>query len=337
MIKFGIIGCGSISGIHAAAIQKIEGAKITACCDINIEKGLIFASRNQCQYYYDYQELLASDVDIVTIATPHFLHKEMVLAALQAEKHVICEKPMAVTIEEANEIIKATADSDCLYAVCFQNRFNPSFIELKHLIDGEQLGHLKGLKCELTWKRNKEYYQSAKWKGSWEKEGGGVLINQAIHTLDAISWLIEQPTRVKGKIMTSLLEDVIEVEDAAMATAQMADGVPVVIFASNDYSSDPTPLMTFDFEEGLVELTMNDLRIDGNLIKSSGNSQEEGKKDVWGDGHQRFYRAFVNQLKGIEDPLIPLLAHADAKNALELLTRIYQSNATNKWELVSEI
>lgn len=332
MIKFGVIGCGAISGTHAAAIESIEQAELVACCDSDVEKGQRFALKHNCRYYQDYHALLASDVDVVTIATPHYLHKEMSIAALKADKHVICEKPMALTEIEADDIILARQASNRHYAVCFQNRFNPSFVELKRRIKEQHFGKLNGMKCEVTWKRDAAYYAAADWKGSFAKEGGGVLINQAIHTLDAISWLFSQPYRVKGKVMTSLLEGIVEVEDAAMATAQLADATPIVIFASNDYSSDPMPTMTFDFEKATVELTMEELRIDGKVVQADEVTEAESKKNVWGNGHQRFFRAFTNQLLDVPDPLIPNLANEDAKNAIALLRGIYRSDANGRWE-----
>lgn len=332
MIKFGIIGCGSISGVHAAGIEKIPEATIVACCDIDEEKGQRFAEEHHCRYFKDYHELISSNVDVVTIATPHYLHQEMSIGALKAGKNVLCEKPMAISVAEANEIMDVVTKSNRQYAVCFQNRFNESFYTLKELVERKAFGNLKGLKCELTWKRDAAYYAQASWKGKWATEGGGVLINQAIHTLDAISWLLGPVKSVKGKIMTSLLEDIVEVEDAAMATAKLVDGTPVVIFASNDYSSDPMPLMTFDFEKAIVELTMSELRVNGEVYHKQAVTSEKNKKEIWGNGHQRFIQAYVNQLLGVEDPLSHYLAEADARNSICLLEGIYHSNTSNQWE-----
>lgn len=223
ILKFGIVGCGAIAPVHARAVNNNRHAVLTACCDCLVEKANVFAEKYHCQSYQNYAAFLASDIDIVVIATPHYLHKEMTIQALQADKHVICEKPMGLTTAEANEVMAVVEKTGKNYAVCFQNRFNPSFLMLRELIEQKRFGKLKGLKCELTWNRNREYYQSAQWKGKIALEGGGVLINQALHTLDAISWLYQQPVCVKGKIMTSILSDQIEVEDSAMATALLSD------------------------------------------------------------------------------------------------------------------
>lgn len=335
MIRFGIVGCGAISGVHGDSIESIPEAAMVACCDIDEKKGLAFAEKYHCEYFKNYEDLINSDVDVVTIATPHYLHKEMTIAALNAGKNVLCEKPMSISVEEADDIIKASEHSTGKYVVCFQNRFNDSFITLKRMISSGKLGKLKGLKCELTWKRDAAYYGRADWKGKWTTEGGGVLINQAIHTLDSISWLVSQPATVKGKIMTSLLEGIVEVEDAAMAMAKLVDGTPIVIFASNDYSSDPLPTMTFDFEKAEVFLTMAELKIDGKTYQEQEIISEENKKMVWGNGHRRFIQTYVNQLLGIEDNLAVNLAGKDGRNSIELLTKIYKSSANNTWENLS--
>lgn len=335
MLKFGIVGCGSIAPVHARAIHNNEHANLAACCDNSEKKAATFAEKYHCRAYKDYQGFLASDIDVVTIATPHYLHKEMTIQAIQAGKHVICEKPMALTIPEANEVMAVVNQSNQHYAVCFQNRFNPSFMHLKELIKQEKFGKLKGMKCELTWNRNLAYYQSAIWKGKLALEGGGVLINQALHTLDAISWLYQQPKCIKGKVMTSILSEQIEVEDSAMATALLSDKTPITIFATNNYSSDPSPLMTFDFEKSVVEVTMEALIVNGEPVELRKITEEENKKNVWGDGHQRVVDAFVQEIISPLSVRDPLLAKGDGRNALSLMEGIYRSDKTNQWAEVT--
>ena len=331
MIRFGIIGCGNISGTHAEAIALIDEAVLVACCDNNQGKGERFAREHDCLFYKDYHELLASEeVDAVIIATPHYLHGSMTQAAFQANKHVICEKPMALSVVEAKAVL-AAQPPHLEYAVCYQNRFNASYIELKKRLEKQAFGALKGIKCELTWQRNRQYYQEAPWKGTWAEEGGGVLINQAIHTLDVISWMIELPTKIKGKIMTSLLEDMIEVEDAAMATALIQERIPVVIHASNNYSSDPAPSVTFDFEFAQVVLTSEQLLVNGVAQALPQENVSTVAKAYWGAGHQRFIRAFVNRLMGKADPAVELLATADALDSLKMVCGIYESDRKNQW------
>lgn len=331
MIRFGIIGCGAISSVHVANLIQIEHATLVACCDIDNQRGQAFAKKNDCLFYHNYHQLLANPlIDAVIIATPHYLHAKMSIDALDAGKHVLCEKPMAVSIEEARQVIKVSQQCGCIYAVCFQNRFNPSFVKLKNMIDQQLFGELKGIKCEVTWCRNADYYAQAIWKGTWQKEGGGVLINQAIHTLDAIAWLIKPFTKVKGKIMTSLLENKIEVEDAAMATALIGD-IPVVIHTSNNYSSSPAPIITLDYTHALIEVSMEELVVNGKIIGSQQIKDDKIKKAQWGNGHTQLTQTFINKIIGRNDPLVTFLPQEDALNALKLVLGIYQSNRENSW------
>lgn len=332
MIRFGIIGCGNISSTHADAINSLENAELTACCDINKEKGETFAAKNHCRFYPDFQELLlAEDIDVVTIATPHYLHKEVSIAALQARKHVICEKPMATNTADAKEIIQVAKNSKKLYTVCFQNRFNASTVELKKMLSQKKFGKLKGIKSEITWHRNEAYYAEADWKGRRATEGGGVLINQAIHMLDEVCWLIEKPQKIKGMVLTSLLEGIIEVEDAAMATAVMPNGVPWVIHTSNNYSQDPSPSITFDFETASVRLTTEALFVDNELIFLQNFDENANGKVYWGSGHRTLFKTFMNKLLGKRDPLTDYLADTDALESLQVVCGIYASSELNQW------
>ena len=333
MIRFGIVGCGNISGTHAEALQKIQEAQLTACCDIDEEKGRRFGEKHGCSFYGNYLDMLKNgEIDAVIIATPHYLHGQMTLQAFEAGKHVLCEKPMAITVQEAEQVLAKWAERpDLHYAVCYQNRFNPSYAQLKTMIAQQAFGQLKGIKCELTWHRDKGYYEAASWKGTWKKEGGGTLINQAIHTLDVVTWMIELPEKIKGKIMTTLLEETIEVEDAAMATAVLPDDVPVVIHASNNYSSDPAPSVTFDFEEARVVLTADKLVVNDVAAPLEEGMVSEVAKAYWGGGHLRFVRAFVNQLVGLPDSYAEYLAAADALDSLKMVCGIYESDRSGQW------
>lgn len=332
MIRFGIIGCGAISAAHAAAIQKIADAKFVACCDIDEVKGKHFAVANTCHYYHDYQALLADPaVDVVTIATPHDLHAPMSIAALKAGKHVVCEKPMAINAASAKQVSKVAAQSDRVYVVCYQNRFNPSMVRLKQLLQAKTFGALEAMTCRLNWHRDAAYYSLAAWKGTWAHEGGGVLINQAIHTLDAVCWLAAKPLRIKGKIMTTLLTDTIEVEDMAMAVAVLPGEIPVVISASNDYALNPDPVIEMVFETAQVSLSASQLVVNGEVQALPKLKAAVGKA-YWGTGHERLLRAVIHRIQGVPDELDDHLASLDANDSLAMVLGIYQSNATGEWQ-----
>ncbi|WP_461224679.1 Gfo/Idh/MocA family protein [Lacticaseibacillus suihuaensis] len=336
-LRFGIIGCGAIAHAHAAAIAALPDATLAACCDCDVVKGRAFAkAAGAVAFYSDYHELLASNLDVVTIATPHFLHATMSIAALQAGKAVLCEKPLAMTPAEGRAVLAVAAKFPGKYAVIFQNRFAPSLVAAKRLLASGRLGQVTGVKATLTWHRDAAYYQAAAWKGRWATEGGGVLINQAIHTLDALCWLGGRPQRVRGHVMTALLAGAVEVEDAAMATAVLPGGVPAVIFATNDYARDDPATLTFACSGGELTVTNAGLWLDGVVQAARTIAVAKDQKAAWGDGHQRLFAAFVHRLTGAADPLVGYLAGADALVPLTLLNGIYQSSRSGAWVTLTE-
>lgn len=329
--QIGLIGCGHIAHTHAAAYLQ-AGCELVACCDIDEEKGRLFAEEYGLVFCQDYQGLLASEeIEVVSVCTPHFLHKEMTIAGLAAGKHVLCEKPLALTVEEGAAVLKAVAESEKVYSVCYQNRYNDSSLALKRLLLEQDFGELKGIRCWVTWHREKEYYLDSSWRGSKKEEGGGVLINQAIHTFDLITWLVGLPERVKGKVMTALLDGYIEVEDTAMATALLPAGVPVAIYATNSYSSDPTPELFFDFEKAQIKVTMDELVIDGQTIVNRETTSCEVGKSYWGSGHVSLISAFLEKVNGKDNERTDCLAASDGLDSLKMVEGIYRSDAKGRW------
>ncbi len=338
MINFGIIGCGNIAAVHAAAITALADAQLVACCDRDEVKGRAYARAHHCRYYADAQALIDDPaVRVVTIATPHYLHAPMSIAALRAGKDVVCEKPMATTAADAMAVIAATKISPGTYTVVYQNRFNPVNVLLKQKLRDHEFGELLGVKAEMTWHRDPAYYTQTDWKGTWQYEGGGCLINQAIHTLDEIYWLAGMPNKIKGKIMTTMLDQVIEVEDAAMATATLADDVPIVLFASNNYVDDPDPTVTLSFAKATVCVSGDTLWVDGR-VRASESEDADGfvGKRYWGRGHQRLLAAVVNRITHKADPLIDHLAGADGLASLSMVLGIYASNLSGQWETLPQ-
>lgn len=330
MVRFGIIGCGAIHHIHLEAIRSAGGV-ISACCDSDEEKARKTARSEGCSYYTDYKMLIADQtVDVVVILTPHYLHKEMSLAALNGHKHVLCEKPMATTVAEAEEILAAAAKTYKYYHVCYQNRFNPSFLAMEQLIS-QDLGELEGVKAEVSWNREAAYYADSSWKGTWEKEGGGVLINQAIHTIDAVCHFAGVPKKIKGKIMTSFLEGLIEVEDAAIGTGLINEETKFVLYASNNYAKDSSPRITFDYTDGQAVLTNEALWFNNCALPLEHFERSTVAKEYWGNGHLAVYQALMLRLEGIENHLTKLLAITDAFDSLQVVCGLYESNKKNEW------
>ena len=222
-IRFGIIGIGAMGQQHAEAIQRNPRASLVGVSDVQARASTEAASRLGCKRFSDGESLIHSgEVDAVVIATPHWEHPRFAIAALRAGLHVVCEKPIAVTVTDADEILDAAALSQGRIAVVHQTRFEPVYQYAKQLLDSAELGDI--YRCsmvESAW-RTEAYYQSSPWRGTWRGEGGGVLLNQAPHLLDRYAWLCGVPESLSALCDASLHK--IEVEDTASAILRHPNG-----------------------------------------------------------------------------------------------------------------
>ncbi|MCL2005214.1 MAG: Gfo/Idh/MocA family oxidoreductase [Planctomycetaceae bacterium] len=222
--RFGIIGCGMIAGFHAQAI-KAAGGSLTACFDTRADAADKLAQQQAgCKPYHALDEFLADkNIDIVTIGTPSGAHLEPALAAAKAGKHLIVEKPLEITLERCNQIIKACKENNVLLSTIFHSRFHDSSLLLKAAVDSGRFGRLALGDAIVKWYRTQEYYDSGAWRGTWELDGGGALMNQAIHTIDLLLWLMGPVVEVTAH--TALLaHERIDVEDTAVATVKFVCG-----------------------------------------------------------------------------------------------------------------
>lgn len=326
-IRAAIIGCGNIYGMHRDVLRQLPGVRVAAVADNKPERAKKAAQELECDAYSDYWELLArEDIQTVHICTPHYLHAQMAIDALRAGKYVITEKPMALCVSDARRII--AADPGGRLCVVFQNRYNDASVALKKMVEEQTYGPLKALRGMVTWKRTAEYYADD-WHGTLEKEGGGVMTNQAIHTLDLVQWLGGGACSVSGSVTLDRIPG-IEVEDSAHAFIRMKNGVTAVFYATNAYETDAPVEVEAVFEQATVLLRAADLYLwQGAELKHlvSGNAQPGQHKDYWGVGHLRqladFYRCVaegrpfaIDGEQGIE--------------AVKLVRGLYASSARGK-------
>ena len=222
-VRFGIIGLGIMGQEHARAIGTNPLLKLAAVTDIQAKTGRQIAADLNCKWFESADEMIQSgDVDAVVIATPHWQHGEIAIKALKAGLHVLCEKPLTVTVAQADEVLQVAEQSRGIFAVVQKKRFEPAYLYVKQLLDSGELGEM--YRCsmiESAW-RSEAYYRSSPWRGTWKGEGGGVLLNQAPHILDRYAWLCGMPETVTARCDTSLHE--IEVEDTASAIMRHANG-----------------------------------------------------------------------------------------------------------------
>ena len=206
MWKIGIIGCGMIAEFHAEAIANVYGAQLTAVYGRNTEKAKGFASKYQCTAFDDLDDFLAmADVDIVTIATPSGAHLEPALAAAAAGKHIICEKPLEINEERISCMIDAAQNHGVLLSGIFNRRFNPAVTSLKTAIDQRRFGTLSLCDAQIKWYRDQAYYDSGAWRGTKKYDGGGVLMNQSIHTIDLLLYFMGDVRRHLTEIGEAVL------------------------------------------------------------------------------------------------------------------------------------
>ena len=224
MHGFGIIGCGMISRFHAKAIGEVRGAKLIACFDQSPAAADKLAADTGCKAYHALGDMLADPgVQVVTIGTPSGAHAEPAVAAARAGKHVIVEKPLEITLRRCDAIIAACQKAGVVLSTIFPSRFHDAAQELKRAVDAGRFGRLTLADAYVKWYRSQAYYDSGAWRGTWDLDGGGALMNQAIHSVDLLRWLVGPVAEVRAQ--TALLaHQRIAVEDTAVATIQFANG-----------------------------------------------------------------------------------------------------------------
>lgn len=228
MIHFGIVGCGHIAQKHIDAIHAIDGAQLTCVCDTNEERLRLFAV-DGVRGYTNLAEMLVSDVDVVCICTPSGLHKELTIQSAEAKKHVIVEKPMALTLEDADAMIKACEENEVKLAVVHPNRFRPAIMRLHEQVQNQSFGKIGHANATVRWNRNQAYYNQAPWRGTKAMDGG-VLMNQAIHNIDLLLWMMGEVEEVTSYEATRIRD--IEAEDTSVSVIRFKNGALGVLEAA---------------------------------------------------------------------------------------------------------
>ncbi|WP_336667107.1 Gfo/Idh/MocA family oxidoreductase [Enterobacter mori] len=337
ILNTAIIGGGAIHGCHVNALRQIPNVALRALVDIDSVKGLKLAMGYQCRFYQDYREMLLDDsIDVVHICTPHFEHKDMILAALAAGKHVFCEKPVGMNGSELVDITRAVEQAKGQLGVCYQNRLNPTSLRIRQELAHGGLGKMLSIKAVLTWSRSGAYYTDSPWRGQLATEGGSLLINQAIHTLDLMQWFGGGVTRLKGVVDSGELADVTEGEDSAMATLHFANGARGLFYATNCHTMDSPLLLEIHCERGSLLLENNILwRVTpGERLQLASDDSPDGSvKSYWGLGHQQAIRHFYHAL--IHPGNTDYTDIREAGKSLTLVEAIYRSSQHRQWVAIN--
>ena len=327
-IRIALVGCGRISRNHFEAIGRLSELKLVAVCDSVEARAQQAGTEQSVPWFTNYENMLAeSQCDAVVIATPSGVHPQHGVMAARAGKHVISEKPMAITLAAADALVQACDDNGVKLFVVKQNRLNPSIQLLKRAIEKGRFGRIYMANCTVHWTRPQEYYDQAPWRGTWEFDGGAFM-NQASHYVDLIQWLVGPVESVMAK--TATLARRIEAEDTGVALLKFRSGalgcieVTMLTFPKNLEGS-----ITILGEKGTVKIggtavnkvehwTFSDYDDDDRLVESASTNPTS----VYGFGHEPYYRNVTAVLRGE--------AHADTdgragRKSLELILGIYES------------
>jgi UDP-N-acetyl-2-amino-2-deoxyglucuronate dehydrogenase len=249
--RVGIIGCGAIFIMHAYPLHRLEQTEIKAVCDIKPDRAKAAAQLFNCDAYEDYHELLKrDDIDVIHILTPHYLHASMAIDALNAGKHVLTEKPMAISMDQAEAMLTAARKNNKTLGVISQNRYNSASVAIKNALTDGSLGKVLGQRIILSWTKPAEYYQRSDWHGTWDKEGGSLMIDQAIHVMDLARWFINDEIKSVQATIANRNHPEIETEDTAEGLITYRNGVKSVFFATNNFTYNAPVLVETQCEFG---------------------------------------------------------------------------------------
>jgi UDP-N-acetyl-2-amino-2-deoxyglucuronate dehydrogenase len=321
--RVAVIGCGDISALHFAAIATVPSAELVAVCDTDAARLSAAADGYGVPGYSDYVAMFdEAKPDVVHICTPHHLHASMAVDALDRGIHVILEKPLAHTRAEGARLVDAAARSSAKIAICFQNRYNTPVRAAYDLVASGKVGNLLGASATVLWHRTADYYLDRPWRGQWATGGGGLLMNQAIHTLDLVQWLVGPVSSVAGNTSTRALGDVIEVEDTAEMLLTHENGVRSVFFATLANSVNAPVAIDIVAQNATLSLR-SDLTVtwsDGRVEVVTESVAAEGERSYWGVSHERLIEDFYLRL---ENPEPFWIGAAEAQKSLDLIQDVY--------------
>ena len=331
-IRFGIIGCGVIAPTHAKAIENTEGAVLMGACSHSFEKARAFAEEYHCRAYETYDAMLESpEIDAVSICSPTGNHFEHARRAILAGKHVVVEKPMCLTLAEADTLIALSKAHGRSLCVISQSRFSAAAQAIRKMIESGVAGRPVSTQLMMRFFRGDAYYSSAAWRGTFAYDGGGVLMNQGIHGIDLLCYLMGKPVSVAGFVRTRLRN--IEVEDTAAAAIAFESGAVGVIDATVCSEPSFTKKFILAFEKGTVILE-NDVitlwSVPGECpdctVSLAGNTSADNTK-VSASYHTVEYGNFIRHLRDNE-PLV--VDGAEGRMPLGVILGIYESSKTGR-------
>ncbi len=332
-IGFAIVGCGVIAPTHAKAIEAVDQAQLVACCDIVPEKAKAFAEQwGGIPWYTDYEEMLEKqdDIQAVCVCTPSGLHHPVAIAAAQAGKHILCEKPLDITLKAIDDMIAAAEENNVKLAGVFQNRTYASSKKVREAVRTGKLGKIVLGDCYQKYFRSHEYYASGDWRATWELDGGGALMNQGVHGIDLLLWIMGNAKRVNAQCRTLVrniyVEDtavaIIEFENRALGTIEGTTSVTPGYGMRLEISGDDG---TIKWENGKI-VAWDIPGEEGAEVEAETGGRGTAADPTAGltaTGHTRHVEDLCEAILQDREPEIP---GREARKAVELIKAIYLSS-----------
>lgn len=339
-MKYAIIGCGRIATNHVKAVLN-NGLEFVAVCDIKPEQIENLLSKHKLnnstsiKRYLDYKKMIdENDLDLIGITTESGLHAEIALYCIDHGINVIIEKPMAMSISDANEIIKRSNEKGVKVSACHQNRFNVAIQEIRQAVEKGRFGKLSHGSIHVRWNRNKDYYTQAPWRGTWAQDGGA-LMNQCIHGIDLLRWMMGDEIEEIYGATRQQFHDYLEAEDVGMAVLKFKNGaIATIEGTTNVYPQNLEETLYLFGQKGTVKIggkSTNNIDVwefaDETKEDKTKKGLQEATSNVYGNGHTSLYADMVDAIINDRAPYVDAYA---GKNALEVVLAIYKSQKEGK-------
>lgn len=338
--RIGLVGYGDVAGVHLEAIEALDGVELVGIADLDPAAREGAARDHGVPVVADTEALLRElSPDAIHVTTPHHQHVEASLAALAAGVHVLQEKPLAHTVAEGERLVAAVegppsarADGGAgapTLAVCFQNRYNRASLVLRDLLAAGEVGAVRGAWASVVWTRTAAYYEAKPWRGRWESAGGGLLINQAIHTLDLVQWLLGPVVRTDGQVSTRRFGEFIEVEDTADLLLHHASGITTTFYATLSAPRARPVEIEVECEHASLELRSGlggGLTVrwhDGRVDTYSDRVASAGGRSYWGVSHAEL---IADMYATLDDPEPFWIGPREALDSQRILEAAYANS-----------
>lgn len=338
-MKYALIGCGRIAVNHIKAVVN-NNLDMVAVCDIVPENIDILFEKTRYtgepKRYTDYKNMIEEnpDIELIAIATESGIHAEITLYCIDHGINIIVEKPMTMSMEDAEEIIKRSTEKNVKVSVCHQNRFNLAIQQMRRAVEAGRFGRISHGSINVRWNRNQNYYDQAPWRGKWASDGG-CLFNQCIHGIDLLRWMMGDEVEEVYGVTKQQFHDYLECEDIGMAVVKFKNGAVGTIEGTvNVYPQNLEETLYLFGETGTVKIggkSTNNIDVwnfaDETEEDQKNKGLEEETSNVYGNGHTSLYADVMDAIKNDRKPYVDAVA---GRNAVEMILAIYQSAATGK-------